>query len=63
VAWAWTRSQPFVMQAAMWLFLLPWMVGLVIWQSGLGAGVRAFTIVALAIGWSSLAFTLARPKR
>jgi hypothetical protein len=62
-AWAWTQAQPFVMRAAMWLFLLPWMVGLVIWQSGLSAGLRALAITAMAVGWSSLAFTLARPKR
>jgi hypothetical protein len=62
-AWAWTRAQPFPMQAAMWLFLLPWMVGLAIWQSGLTPGVRTFAITAMAIGWTSLAFTLARPKR
>jgi hypothetical protein len=62
-AWAWTQAQPFLMRAAMWLFLLPWMVGLAIWESGLAPGVRALAITAMAIGWSSLAFTLARPKQ
>ncbi len=62
-AWAWTQAQPFLMRAAMWLLLLPWMVGLAIWQSGLAPGVRALAITAMAIGWSSLAFTLARPKQ
>jgi len=62
-AWVWTQAQPFPMRAAMWLFLLPWMVGLAIWQSGLAPGMRALAITAMAIGWSSLAFTLARPRR
>ncbi|MDZ4170228.1 MAG: hypothetical protein U1E26_11340 [Coriobacteriia bacterium] len=62
-AWAWTRAQPYLMQAAMWLLLLPWMVGLAIWQLGWPPIVRTGLIVAMAVGWSSLAFTLARPKR
>lgn len=62
-AWAWTQAQPFVMRAAMWLLLLPWMVGLAIWQLGWPAVVRGTVIVTMALAWSSLAFSLARPKR
>ncbi len=62
-AWVWTRTQPFVMQAAMWLLLLPWMVGLAIWQLGWPSLVRAVVIVVMAVSWSSLAFALAIPKR
>lgn len=30
--WMWSETQPLVSQAAMWVFLLPWMLALWIWQ-------------------------------
>ncbi|NTU71940.1 MAG: hypothetical protein HGB10_09010 [Coriobacteriia bacterium] len=51
-AWAWIGAQPIALQAAMWIFLLPWMLAVGAWQlplpdvikaaSGLGVAVLTF---------------------
>ena len=62
-AWAWTQAQPFVMRAAMWLLLLPWMVGLAIWRLGWVPTARTVLILVMAVSWSLYAFAQAIPKR
>lgn len=33
VAWAWVLTQPPVMQIAMWVLLLPWMITVAVWNT------------------------------
>lgn len=58
--WAWVRVQPILMQAAMWLFLLPYMVALWIGQSDWALWVKVVLIGFIAV--SLLAVASAPPK-
>lgn len=62
-AWAWTTDQSLLMQIAMWLFLLPWMGALWIWQTSLAEWLRIALIAGLAVLTIGLAIWELRPKR
>lgn len=68
-AWAWVRVQPTMMQLAMWLFLLPYMVALWIGQNDWALWVRVVIIAFIAfslLGVSSApqrGMPRVRPKR
>jgi len=48
-AWHWTLQQPLPQRIAMWVFLLPYMGALGIWQLGWAAWQRTTAIVILAL--------------
>ncbi|MDO9557879.1 MAG: hypothetical protein Q7J82_09955 [Coriobacteriia bacterium] len=48
-AWQWANGQPLVMRIAMWVFLLPYMGGLGIWQLAWVVSQKTVAICALAV--------------
>ncbi len=62
-AWTWVSDQSLFMQIAMWLFLLPWMGALWIWQTSLAEWLRIALIAGLAVLSIGLAIWELRPKR
>jgi hypothetical protein len=48
-AWQWTLDQPVLVRVAMWLFLLPYMSGLWIWQFAWVVWQKTVAIVLLAV--------------
>jgi hypothetical protein len=48
-AWAWIASQSVAMRAAMWLFLLPWMLDLGAWQLEVPAVLRVAAMLGIAV--------------
>lgn len=63
-AWEGVRSLPLVLQALVWLLLLPVMVGLWIWETTWPVAVRVILLAGIA-GWNILIFLpkwLATPR-
>ena len=60
-AWSWVRAQLLLVQIAMWLFLLPWMIGLWLWQTSLAPWMRVLLIAGLALGTLLLSWRPAPP--
>ena len=54
-AWSWVQDQSSIMQTAMWLFLLPWIIALWIWQMSWAIWLRVVLIVGLALTTVALA--------
>lgn len=48
-AWAWIGSQSVALQGAMWVFMLPWMLAVGVWQLALPAVVRIAAMVGIAV--------------
>ena len=48
-AWHWTLQQPIVTRVAMWVFLLPYMGALAVWQLSWAVWQKTVTIVAIAL--------------
>ena len=49
-AWEWVRGQSTIAQVAMWLLLLPYLIGLWLSQTSLAPWLRVALIVGLAVG-------------
>ena len=63
-AWSWLRDQSLVMQTAMWLFLLPWVIALWAWQTSWAIWLRVVLIAGLALTTVALAIAqFSRGKR
>jgi len=54
-AWATVRGLPLIVQAVVWLLLLPVMVGLWVWETTWPLIVRLVLVVGIA-GWNLLVF-------
>jgi hypothetical protein len=54
-AWEWLRSLPLIIQAVVWLLLLPVTLGLWVWETTWPLVVRLVLVVGLA-GWNLLMF-------
>lgn len=55
-AWRSTRDLWWPLQVLVWIVLLPWMVGLWVWQTDWSLGVRFALVAVLAVGWSAASF-------
>lgn len=53
--WRWLGDLPIVAEVLMWIFLLPWVVGIAIWESGVGEWQRAVLVSLIALAWIALA--------
>lgn len=62
-AWAWVRGQPVLLQIAMWVFLLPYMVALWIGQLDWALWVRVVLIAFIALSVLGSSSKPPRPKR
>ncbi|MEZ4502414.1 MAG: hypothetical protein R3C39_07300 [Dehalococcoidia bacterium] len=49
--WHWSRNLPMWQQVIEWIILLPWMVGLAIWQSDWATNVRVAAVTLVALAW------------
>lgn len=49
--WHWSSDLPMWQRVIEWILLLPWMVGIAIWQSDWATGVRIAAIALVALGW------------
>lgn len=45
--WAWVRTLPLLVQIALWLILLPWMVALWVWALPLALPLRVLLVVVI----------------
>jgi hypothetical protein len=54
----WTRTGDlwWPLQGAVWIFFLPWMLGLLVWQADWSFAARMAVIAVLALGWSAMSF-------
>lgn len=50
--WAWTRSQNILVQGAIWLLFLPWMLCLWVWTMPWAVPIR-FVLVIAALVWTN----------
>lgn len=49
--WEWSRDLPLWQQVIEWIVLLPWMVGIAIWESDWTTGLRVGAISLAAAAW------------
>ena len=49
--WQWSRDLPLWLKAVEWIILLPWMIGIAIWQSDWANSARIAAIALVACGW------------
>jgi hypothetical protein len=54
--WSWTTELWWPLKVALWILLLPWMIGLVVWQAEWSFAARTAVILVLAVGWSAMSF-------
>ncbi len=52
--WSWLRGLPLVAEIVMWIVMLPWAIGLAIWQSSLATWLSVLLIALLAVAWMSI---------
>ena len=55
-AWDWAGSLWWPWQVLVWIVFLPWMVGLLVWQTDWSFALRMTLIAAIAVGWSAASF-------
>jgi hypothetical protein len=46
------RGLPLVLELGMWVLMLPWLLGLAVWQSSWDGWLRLLVVGGLALGWS-----------
>jgi hypothetical protein len=51
--WNWLRTLPLPAEIVMWIVMLPWAVGLAIWESSLATWLSVGLVVLLAFLWTS----------
>jgi len=49
--WHGSRNLPMWQQVIEWIILLPWMVGIAIWQSDWATNVRVAAVTLVALAW------------
>jgi hypothetical protein len=49
--WAWVTGLPLAAEIVMWVLLLPWLVGLAVWQSDWSPLARVLVLALVAGGW------------
>jgi hypothetical protein len=54
--WDWAGDLWWPLQIVAWIAFLPWMIGLLVWQTDWSFSARMAAIVAIAVGWSALSF-------
>ena len=54
--WDWVGGLWWPLEIVVWIVFLPWMIGLLVWQADWSLGARMAVIVAIALGWSAMAF-------
>lgn len=50
--WTAVRALPIVVEAAIWLLLFPWMLGLAVWEGSWDEWLRLALVASFAAGWS-----------
>jgi hypothetical protein len=55
-AWQSTRDLWWPLQVLVWIVLLPWMIGLWVWQTDWSLGARSALVAVLAVGSSAASF-------
>jgi hypothetical protein len=63
--WVWVRDLPLAAEIVVWIILLPWLVGLAVWQSDWSPLARGLVLALVAGGWilASLPRTPGLPGR
>lgn len=54
--WRWVGDLWWPLQVVVWVLFLPWMIGLLVWQTEWSLAARLAVIVVLAAGWSAASF-------
>jgi hypothetical protein len=52
--WNWLRGLPIAAEIVMWIVMLPWAIGLAIWESSLATWLSVLVIAVLALIWTSV---------
>jgi hypothetical protein len=59
--WHWLTGLPLAAEIVMWILLLPWALGLAVWQSSWQEWLRLLVVAVVAAGWTLV--SAPRPKR
>jgi hypothetical protein len=52
--WSWLRGLPLAAEIVMWIVMLPWALGLLVWESSLVTWASVLLIVLMALFWTSV---------
>ncbi len=50
--WNWLTGLPLAAEIVMWILLLPWVLGLAVWQSSWEEWLRLLIVALLGAGWT-----------
>ena len=60
--WSWVRGLPLLLEAVLWLALLPWLLGLAVWESSWQEWLRVSIVALCAIGWTAISIPRRKPR-
>lgn len=52
--WSWLTGLPLAAEIVMWILLLPWALGLAVWQSSWDEWLRLLIVALLGAGWTAV---------
>jgi hypothetical protein len=52
--WDWARGLPVLAEIAVWVLMLPWMLGMAVLDASWPALVEGALVAALAVGWTAV---------
>ncbi len=61
--WSTVRDLPLIVQLALWLPFLPWMLGMLVWATSWFVGLRVLLVLVFAVGWTLVSIPHKRGAR